>query len=54
MYQREQLKLKHQAQQKRNKKEVSKKLLKERTIQENKSLLTVPGERSYKDTLITQ
>ena len=31
-----------------NQKEVSK------TSQENESLLTVPGERSYKDTLITQ
>ena len=31
-----------------NQKEVSK------TSRENESLLTVPGERSYKDTLITQ
>ena len=46
MHQREQLKSKHQAQQKENKKEFSK------TSQENESLLTVPGERSYKDTLI--
>ena len=42
MHQREQLKSKHETQQKENKKEVSK------TSQENKSLLTVPDERSYK------
>ena len=48
MHQREQLKSNHQDQQKKNKKEVSK------TNQENESLLTVPGERSYKETLITQ
>ena len=47
MYQRKQLKSKHQAQQKENKKEVS------ITSQENKSMLTVPGERYYKHTLIT-
>ena len=44
----EQLKSKLQAQQMENQKEVSK------TSQENESLLTVPGERSYKDTLFTQ
>ena len=43
MHQRERLKSKHQAQQKENKKEVSK------TSQENESLLTAPGERFYKD-----
>ena len=48
MHQREQLKSNHQDQQKGNKKEVSK------TNQENESLLTVPGDRSYKETLITQ
>ena len=48
MYQREQLKSNHQDQQKGNKQEVSK------TNRENESLLTVPGERSYKETLITQ
>ena len=48
MHQREQLISKHQAQQIENQKEVSK------TSQENQSLLTVPGERSYKDTLIMQ
>ena len=42
MHQREQLKSKHETQQKENKKEVSK------TSQENESLLTVPDERSYK------
>ena len=41
MHHREQLKSNHQAQQKGNKKEISK------TNQENESLLTVPGERSY-------
>ena len=39
MHQREELKSKHQSQQKENKKEVSK------TSQENESLLTVPGKR---------
>ena len=48
MHQREQLKSNHQDQQKGNKREVSE------TNQENESLLTVPGERSYKETLITQ
>ena len=48
MHQREQLKLNHQDQQKGNKKEIPKK------NQENESLLTVPGERSYKEILITQ
>ena len=48
MRQRKQLKLKYQAQQMENQKEISK------TSQENESLLTVPVERSYKDTLITQ
>ena len=48
MHQREQLKSNHQDQQKGNKKEVSK------TNQENESLLTVPDERSYRETLITQ
>ena len=48
MHQREQLKSNHQDQQKGNKKEVSE------TNQENESSLTVPGERSYKETLITQ
>ena len=43
MHQREQLKSKHQSQQMENQKEVSK------TSQE--SLLTVPGERTNKDTL---
>ena len=43
IHQREQLKSKHEAQQKENKKEVSK------TSQENESLFTVPGERSYKN-----
>ena len=42
------LKSKRKAQQKENKKEVSK------TSQENESLLTMPDERSYKDTLTTQ
>ena len=45
MHQREQLKSNHQDQEKGNKKEVSE------TNQEKKSLLTVPGERSYKETL---
>ena len=48
MHQQKQLKSNHPAQQNGNKKEVSK------TNQENESLLTVPGERSYKETLITQ
>ena len=48
MHQREQLKSNHQDQQKGNKKDVSE------TNQENESLLTVPGERSYKQTLNTQ
>ena len=48
MYQGEQLKSNHQDQQKGNKKEVF------ITNQENESLLTVPGERPYKETLITQ
>ena len=48
MHQKEQLKSNHQDQQKGSKKEVFK------TNQENESLLTVPGERSYKETLITQ
>ena len=48
MHQREQLKSNHQDQQKGNKKEVSE------TNQENESLLTVPGERSYKETIIPQ
>ena len=48
MHQRVQPKSNHQDQQKGNKKEVSE------TNQENESLLTVPGERSYKETLIMQ
>ena len=48
MHQREQLKSKNQAQKKENEKEVSK------TSQKNVSLLTVAGQRSYKDTFITQ
>ena len=44
----QQLKSKHQAQQKENKKDVSK------TSQDSESLITVSDERSYKDTLITQ
>ena len=43
MHQKEQLKSKHEAQKKENKKEVT------ITSQENESLLTVPGERSYKN-----
>ena len=45
---REQLKSNHQDQQKGDKKEISE------TNQENESLLTVPGKRSYKETLIAQ
>ena len=48
MHQREQLKSKYQAQQMENHREVSK------TSQENESLLTLPGERPYKDTPVTQ
>ena len=47
-HQSKQLKSNHQDQQRGNKKEVSK------TNQENESLLTVPRERPYKETLITQ
>ena len=46
MHQREQVKSKHQAQQIENQKDVSK------TSQENEPLLTAPGEKSYKDTII--
>ena len=48
MHQRKQPKSKHQAQQMVIQKEVSK------ASQEKEFLLTVPGERSYKDTFITQ
>ena len=48
MHQREQLKSKYQAQQKENKKKVSK------TSQENESLLNVPDERSYKVRILSR
>ena len=46
MYQKVKLKSKRKAEQKENKKEVSK------TSQENESLLTMPDERSYKIHLL--